>query len=123
MQRMNLLRKIVLVRLMSLLLAGLPGSVFAGAGVWTTHGPEGGSVPALAIDPKTPSTLYAGTACAGVFKSTDGGAHWNAINTGLHGVNVRALAIDPLTPATLYAGSWFDGASRARTAAHTGATS
>src|SRR3989449_3553889 len=55
---------------------------------------------ALAIDPLTPTTLYAGTS-GGVFKSTDGGASWSA--SGL--INVSALAIDPLTPTTLYAGT------------------
>ena len=36
----------------------------------------------LAIDPKTPTTLYAGT-YEGVFKSSNGGNSWNAVNTGL----------------------------------------
>ena len=37
---------------------------------------------ALAIDPATPATLYAGTG-GGVFKSTNGGGEWGAVNTGL----------------------------------------
>jgi hypothetical protein len=37
----------------------------------------------LAINPVTPSTLYAGTGGGGVFESTDGGASWIAVNTGL----------------------------------------
>jgi len=61
---------------------------------------EGVLISALAIDPLTPTTLYAGTP-GGVFKSTDGGTSWSA--SGL--VNISALAIDPLTPTTLYAGS------------------
>ena len=59
---------------------------------------------ALAIDPATPSTLYAGTD-GGVFKSTNGGAAWSAFNTGLTNPYVHALAIDPATPGTLYAGT------------------
>jgi len=39
-------------------------------------GPPGGVVSALAIDPSTPATLYAGTEGSGVFKSTDGSASW-----------------------------------------------
>jgi hypothetical protein len=42
-------------------------SAQAGINVWTSHGPEGVSVSALAIDPSTPTTLYAGTD-NGVFK-------------------------------------------------------
>ena len=48
-----------------LLVASAP-MVQAGMNVWTTHGPYGASVTALAIDPHTPSTLYAGTG-GGVF--------------------------------------------------------
>ena len=40
-------------------------SAQAGINVWTSHGPGGGTVLALAIDPTMPGTLYAGT--RGVF--------------------------------------------------------
>ena len=81
------------------------GVAAAQSGTWISNGPEGGTINALAIDPQTPSTLYAGTSGGGVFQSTDGGANWRAINTGLTGGEVRALAIDPQTPSTLYAGT------------------
>ena len=58
----------------------------------------------MAIDPATPTTLYAGTV-TGMFKSTDGGGKWFAINTGLTNTRVYALAIDPLMPNILYAGT------------------
>jgi photosystem II stability/assembly factor-like uncharacterized protein len=67
----------------------------------------------LAIDPVTPSTLYAGTDAGGVFKSTDAGTNWSAMNNGLptytyYGIAytsaIFTLSIDPLTPSTLYAG-------------------
>ena len=60
---------------------------------------------ALAIDPVTPSTLYAGTVAEGVFRSTNGGDSWETINTGLTDLEVHALEIDPITPPTLYAGT------------------
>jgi hypothetical protein len=60
---------------------------------------------ALAIDPATPTTLYAGTEYGGVFKSTNGGGNWGAFNTGLTATPVWALATDPQTPTTLYAGT------------------
>ncbi|MBI2323034.1 MAG: hypothetical protein HYU88_13315 [Chloroflexi bacterium] len=63
-------------------------------------------MPALAIDPLTPTTLYAGTWGAGMFKSTNGGASWSAVNTGyLNTGYIAALAIDPTMPTTLYAGT------------------
>ncbi|TMB54003.1 MAG: hypothetical protein E6J60_09060 [Deltaproteobacteria bacterium] len=72
---------------------------------WTAIGPEGGDVSALAINPAAPSTLYAGTQGGGVFESTNAGANWTAVSTGLTNTKVSALAIDPTTPSTLYAGT------------------
>jgi len=66
-------------------------------------------VRALAINPQTPDTLYAGTWGGGVFKSTNGGMDWTAVNIGLTNLEVWALAIDPQTPDTLYAGTWGGG--------------
>jgi photosystem II stability/assembly factor-like uncharacterized protein len=59
----------------------------------------------LAIDPKTPTTVYAGTWGGGVLRSTDAGDHWVAVSSGLPSGLVVCLAIDPRTPSTLYAGS------------------
>src|SRR2546426_543576 len=60
----------------------------------------------LAIDPATPTTLYAGTSFDDVFKSTDGAANWSAASTGLPpNTPVRALPIGPTTPTILYAGT------------------
>ena len=49
----------------------------AGVNAWTTNGPHSETINALAIDPQTPTTLYAGTSGHGVFKSTDGGGNWS----------------------------------------------
>jgi hypothetical protein len=58
----------------------------------------------LAINPVTPSTLYAGTEGGGVFESMDGGASWT--DTGLPtSAAVTALEISPASPLTLYAGT------------------
>jgi Peptidase family C25 len=64
-------------------------------------------VSALAIDPRAPATIYAGTNI-GVFKSVDAGANWAAARGGLGDADVAALAIDPSNPATLYAAA-FEG--------------
>jgi len=61
---------------------------------------------ALEVDPAMPTTLYAGTG-NGVFKTTDGGGSWYAVNTGMgYSRLVLTLAIDPITPTTIYAGTW-----------------
>src|SRR5438445_4963299 len=106
--RINMQRKklrfVSLGVLLGALLATSGMSVEAGINSWTTNGPDGGQIVALAINPVTPATLYAGTYRSGVFKSTDGGGSWSAVNTGLPNLNVFSLAIDPQTPATLYVG-------------------
>ncbi|HLN58267.1 MAG TPA: hypothetical protein VK416_06875, partial [Thermoanaerobaculia bacterium] len=97
-------RLITVVVVASMFLAGRIAS--AGVNVWTSSGPEGGVINALAIDPFTPATVYAGTSGGGLFKSVDGGGRWTAANTGLTNLNVYALAIDPIAPATVYAGTY-----------------
>src|SRR5450759_3694763 len=79
---------------------------YAGAGAWTSGGPYGETVYALAINPTTPTTLYAATNVTGVFKSIGSGVTLLVtINTGLTNLQVNALAINPTTPTTLYAGT------------------
>jgi hypothetical protein len=62
---------------------------------------------AMVVDPVNPSTIYAGRAMDGIYKSTDCGANWKKISTGR---NSRAMAsgrswvmvIDPSNPQTIY---------------------
>jgi hypothetical protein len=66
--------------------------------------PGSAAVLALAIDPQSTSTLYAGTDSAGCFKSTDGGSQWVPAAQGLaESTSQFDLGIDPLTPSILYA--------------------
>ena len=65
----------------------------------------------LEMDPSNSQVIYAGSA-AGLYKSTDGGAHWSAINTGLSSTDVRTLAIDPNNGQNLYVGTWGGGVFR-----------
>ncbi len=67
---------------------------------------------ALTIGPTAPRVLYAGAAggdqsnVGGVFKSTDGGGSWEAIDKNFGtGFGVNALVVDPSTPDVLYAGT------------------
>jgi photosystem II stability/assembly factor-like uncharacterized protein len=43
----------------------------------------GRQVWALAVDPNKPATILAGTRPAGLYRSTDGGATWSALDTGV----------------------------------------
>ena len=78
-----------------------------------TRGLTDYEVYSLAVDPRRPETVYAGTP-SGYCKSTDGGEHWEflkatgkdaqAITAERH-KTVRGLAVDPTNSAILYAGT------------------
>ena len=59
----------------------------------------------LAVDPESPSTVYA-TLFAAVAKSTDQGAHWE-VHEGLSCILARWLVLDPRVSTTLYGGGDF----------------
>jgi photosystem II stability/assembly factor-like uncharacterized protein len=62
-------------------------------------------VSAVALDPISPSTIYAGT-WHGLLKSTNGGVSW--ISAGLSDTSINTLVVDPITPSTLYAAASVD---------------
>jgi photosystem II stability/assembly factor-like uncharacterized protein len=68
----------------------------------------------MAVDPVNSQILYGGFSYSfgmshGVFKSTDGGAHWEVADTGLRSnATVTSLAIDPVSPSTIYAVENYD---------------
>ena len=64
------------------------------------------AVTALAIDPKAPDTLYAGTEYSGIFKTTNGGGAWTRVYDDWMDKAV-SLVVNPVDPSTLYYGSNF----------------
>ncbi len=76
-----------------------------GLGDWRPIGPDGGSVQALAFAPSDARAVYAGTAGAGVWRSSDGGMSWGAANRGLEHATVLALVVDRHDAGHLYAGT------------------
>ncbi len=82
---------------------GLPAAVTSGDG----------TVSAFVIDHSAGDpvfgTVYAATAGSGVFRSTDGGLSWTAVNTGLSDQVITSLAREPVPqagiPITLFAGT------------------
>jgi photosystem II stability/assembly factor-like uncharacterized protein len=68
---------------------------------------RGQSIRALAAAPSDPKTLVAGT-LKGVYRSTDGGEHWQLISPeGSQEIHeVESIAIDPANPQIIYAGTW-----------------
>lgn len=64
-----------------------------------------GQVTALALDPMDTSTLYAGAANGGLWKSFDGGASWHCITPDLPTSSSGAIVVDPLDRNTIYYGT------------------
>ncbi|GAB4175831.1 MAG: sialidase family protein [Wenzhouxiangellaceae bacterium] len=62
---------------------------WAGSGVWTSSGPDGGRVWDMAASPFISGEFYAAGG-GGVFKSVDSGATWSAVNAG---INRRVFSI------------------------------
>lgn len=67
---------------------------------WRSSGPHGGSVSALAADPRDPATLYAATN-DGLFKSSDSGGSWTKLS--IPGALVYFVTVAPSDSSVLYA--------------------
>lgn len=74
-------------------------------GAWEPIGPFGGSVHVVAIDPRTPRTLVAGTRNGLLFRSTDAAVTWQHLPLPrFRGVTLHAVVIDPVQPSRLWVG-------------------
>jgi photosystem II stability/assembly factor-like uncharacterized protein len=69
--------------------------------------PQSVPVSGVVINPDHPATFYASGPGLGVVRSDDGGATWQAVNTGLPSLVVTGLALHSFQRDTLYA--WLKG--------------
>src|SRR5437762_10161774 len=67
-------------------------------------GPEGNRVTSVTGVPGDPNTYYAGAASGGLWKSSDGGIHWQSMFDAQPVSSVGALAVAPSDPNVVYAG-------------------
>ncbi|HEX4962250.1 MAG TPA: hypothetical protein VF173_15550 [Thermoanaerobaculia bacterium] len=85
-------------------------------GSWTSFGPRpisasgawyAGRVTSIAVDPVVPSTVYAGGANGGVWKSTDSGSSWTPMagESSLATLAIGSIAVDPTNHNVVYAGT------------------
>ena len=85
------------------------------SGTWKAIGPQpiafsnnyvtSGRVTALAIDPRSNDTVYAGGANGGVWKTTDGGGTWTPITDDQPSLAIGSIAIDPTNADVVYVGT------------------
>ena len=79
-------------------------SIDAGA-TWTSAGLSGDVVTAIAIDPMSPSTVFAvldGPVNHGIYRSRDGGFSFTLSSSGLIGSNVFEICVSRALPSTVY---------------------
>jgi hypothetical protein len=74
---------------------------------WQSLGPGnvGGRTRALLVDPGSPDVMYAAGVAGGVWKSTNGGASWQALDDFMANIAVNSMAFDPSDSSILYAGT------------------
>ncbi len=73
---------------------------------WVSRGPQnvGGRTRSLVFHPNG-ATIYAGSVSGGVWKSTDGGTNWFAMNGNLQNYAIGSMAMHPSNPDILYVGT------------------
>jgi photosystem II stability/assembly factor-like uncharacterized protein len=65
---------------------------------WGASGLDGNAIDAIAVDPKAPTTIFAGNSAggsmaAGLYRSKDSGQSWTALTNGLTAVGCHAVAV------------------------------
>lgn len=100
---MKLLRRALLCVALAL------GAVVASAQTWQPIGPDYGTVLTLAHQPGNNAVALAGTYFGGLYRSTDWGFTWKAVDGGFSASSVFTIAFDRQTPQRVYAGGFTTG--------------
>ncbi|MBT6696690.1 MAG: glycosyl hydrolase, partial [Gemmatimonadales bacterium] len=72
---------------------------------WRHIGPEGNRFSAAAGIAGDIATYYVGAASGGIYKTTDGGVHWDEIFDDQPVQSIGALAVSPVDPNIVWAGT------------------
>ncbi|HEV8267521.1 MAG TPA: hypothetical protein VGR00_04780, partial [Thermoanaerobaculia bacterium] len=71
----------------------------------TISAPVSGRVTAIAVHPTNPNIVYVGTAQAGVYRTTDGGATWTPLMDSALSLSIGSVTIDPTDPTNVLVGT------------------
>ena len=85
--------------------AGAPPTSAYAALEWRHIGPEGNRFSAAAGVPGHLHVYYVGAASGGIYKTTDGGVHWDAIFDDQPVQSIGALAVSATDPNVIWAGT------------------
>jgi len=72
---------------------------------WRTIGPEGNRFSAVAGVPGDPNIYYAGAASGGIYKTADGGVHWQPLFDDQPVQSIGSMAVAKSDPNVLWAGT------------------
>lgn len=74
---------------------------------WTFHGPTniGGRVREILIHPGDPNIMWTGSCSGGIWKTTDGGSNWSAMDDYMAVMPIGCMALHPTNPDVLFAGT------------------
>jgi photosystem II stability/assembly factor-like uncharacterized protein len=74
---------------------------------WTWLGPGniGGRLRSIVIHPTTPSTMYVGSVCGGVWKTINAGTNWFPCNDFMANLAIGCLVLDSANSDLIYAGT------------------
>ena len=72
---------------------------------WLGPGNVGGRIRSIAVHPKKPETMFAGSVGGGIWKTTNGGAGWTPVDDFMAVLSVSSLVINPANPGVMFAGT------------------
>lgn len=80
--------------------------MYAGDGpnIWTTSLTAAGQIWSVAVNPANQDIIYAASNTQGMWKTTNGGLTWTAINAGITNMTLNAVALSPANPNIVYCG-------------------
>jgi photosystem II stability/assembly factor-like uncharacterized protein len=100
-------RTLLLVSLLAIVLSSIPVAAqdVLGALRFRHIGPTGNRLTSVVGIPGQPNIYYVGAASGGIWKTTDGGVHWEPIFDSQPVSSIGALAIAPSNPNIVWAGT------------------